>query len=146
MRRRRDISRGICQLIPQVHWREVPKDFDMVMVGYCGKPKEAVPAGKMLIHRAEMCLHAYILSQKGAKMLLDTVLPCGRPIDICITDYYRDKEGVQHGIFLLNGSKHPSKLQIGRDSDDIFGNGIAFQDRIQVSPVLMAPGISQISF
>lgn len=75
-----------------------------------------------------MCLHGYMLNGEGAKFLLNNLPKMTEPIDIIITEYFRNKPGSMmfNGTSNMNGIK-PNDYKNSKGRCCMF-NGIIYQN------------------
>jgi GR25 family glycosyltransferase involved in LPS biosynthesis len=77
--------------------KNIPEEADMVYFGYCfedckkAKPYKGNP--KLFNHAVvPVCLHSYLVSRKGARKLLDLVIPLTEGIDVAILHLIRQNK------------------------------------------------------
>ena len=88
----KEIGKKISNLI-----KNIPEEADMVYFGYCfedckkAKPYKGNP--KLFNHAVvPVCLHSYLVSRKGARKLLDLVIPLTEGIDVAILHLIRQNK------------------------------------------------------
>jgi GR25 family glycosyltransferase involved in LPS biosynthesis len=86
-------------LFPQ-YWRQVPADALIVFPGFCAPKEVEDEHPEPVIPRGVMCLHGYMLNAAGAAYLLKELLPMDLPVDIPITEHFRDRPG----SYIFNGT------------------------------------------
>ncbi|MDP1608679.1 MAG: glycosyltransferase family 25 protein [Chlamydiales bacterium] len=116
------------QLFP-IYWNLTPPFFDILLVG---NQMNMTPSEPYLVPEPAFCLHAYIISKKGAQKLLGLYkqVPKDDP-GMCIIDIFMVKAMQQKKIifYCYNGTKFPDKINheagnISHDRD----TGICFQN------------------
>ncbi|KAG8763907.1 hypothetical protein FRC11_009429 [Ceratobasidium sp. 423] len=117
-------------------WEALPPGWDVLFLGHCWSAEDTYPAlrshDQLHPSHSPKCTHAYALSQKGARRLVqllrDPSVAYGRPLDAALLDL------IQSG--LVNAySVHPSVIIQTKDTpSDIFpGNGSRWRDTLQRS-------------
>lgn len=79
---------------------KVPKDAKIVYLGYCGVNQEELGKDPVVKHYA-MCMHGYLISQRGAEDILNSILPVDNPIDIELLEYFNKNQS--EGCYIFNG-------------------------------------------
>ena len=69
------------------YWKEVPSDAKIVFLGFCGDD-EIEKDTHSLVNKSAMCTHAYMISEAGARYLLDNLIPIDDPVDITIVQHF----------------------------------------------------------
>lgn len=109
------------------YWKHVPKNAKIVFPGFCSAP-ETEYTNKIVIEKAVMCLQGYMISWRGAKYLLDNLLPIGLPVDIVIDNHFKEVGG----SFIFNGNINIDGIR-PNDYKEVNGrkcmfNGIIYQN------------------
>jgi exopolysaccharide biosynthesis predicted pyruvyltransferase EpsI len=119
-------------------WKAVPKDFDIFMIGYQGEVHEKQKE-KLIVKVPSYATHAYIVSKKGAKKLLDLYkkIPKDSRAQNFIIDHFIKQMMEKQNIiyYCCNGINFPDffnqkKIVKRRDK------GICFQNHMFVSTVI----------
>lgn len=112
-------------LFPQ-YWNKVPKNAKIVFPGYC-TDENNLPS-TTIVEKSVMCLQAYMISQQGAKYLLDNLLPIEDPIDIVIDKHFSNHPGsyIFNGNVMVNGIR-PNDYKEANGRRCMF-NGIVYQN------------------
>lgn len=110
------------------YWNKIPADAEIIFPGYCG-PSFLENTVKNVVSAPVMCLHGYIISAKGAKKLLDKLLPMDLPVDIEIVEYYKRHRGsyIFNGNSYINGIR-PNDFK-NNNGDKCKFNGIIYQNQ-----------------
>jgi len=110
------------------YWQKVPIGAKIVFVGYCG-PKELEETNEPVISGSVMCLQGYILSWRGAKYLLEKLLPINEPIDILIDKHFKNNPGsyIFNGNVIIDGIR-PNDYKEKNGKKCMF-NGIIYQNQ-----------------
>lgn len=114
------------------YYEATPKDFDIL---FMGNQIEHMIDGH-IIQTPVFCTHAYVITQKGARILYERLLqdPLGlRAIDCMLIDHMKAKHyrGVPCPFvwYVWNGSKFPDKSSASKDPRVAKRNtGLVFQD------------------
>lgn len=113
-----------------LYWKKTPKDFDIVMVGNQYDDREYTK--KLIVQHPSFCLHAYIISKKGAEKLYNLYmqLPFGSG-DLHVIDIFLIEEMKKNSInyYCYNGSVYPDC--VNQKNKCIFNGrstGICFQN------------------
>lgn len=114
-----------------VYWQHVPLDAEVIFVGHCD-PSLRHEQGHV-VRKIDNCTHTYIISLRGAEYLLEKTIPCDRPIDGKMIQAYSPN---MNAVYLFNGTKHPSRVQIERGCQECFGAGLAFQNRADLTSTI----------
>lgn len=109
------------------YWNHIPNNAKMIFPGYCcgGNYK----SHDLIVETHVMCTHAYMISHVGAQYLLDKLLPISHPIDIIISDHFRDARGcyVVNGNSVINGTR-PNDYK-DKNGERCMFDGIIYQNQ-----------------
>ena len=83
------------------YWNDVPQDAYIVYPGHDGTGKIDFPFIKTVLNKSPMCCcHGYMINHKGAKYLLDNILPTKLPIDMSMAILF--KKDKSKGVYIFN--------------------------------------------
>lgn len=68
------------------YWKNVPKNAKIIFPGYCANVKKSK---KLVLAKAVMCSHAYMVSHQGAQYLLNNLLPMDEAVDVKIVEHFK---------------------------------------------------------
>jgi len=116
-----------------IYWDKTPKDFDIVMVG---NQMDAHPSDPLVVSKPCFCMHAYIVSKKGATKLLNAYATIAKNdinvhvIDIFLINVMNGRFPIPSPLvyYCYNGTPFPDFV----NKDLIFNyrdSGICFQNR-----------------
>lgn len=111
-----------------LYWQQTPPDFDIVMVG---SKCRGVEDETLVVSKPAIALHAYILSKKGAQILLDNFSKIpkeGKP-SLYIIDNFVKRMMEENKIiyYCYNGKKFPDPINKEKIRKN-FATGICFQN------------------
>ncbi|MDP1608680.1 MAG: glycosyltransferase family 25 protein [Chlamydiales bacterium] len=113
-----------------MYWQWTPMDFDIVLVGNQMKTK---PSKFWIVKEPASCMHAYIISKKGAEKILRLYKQIPRQnTDIYVIDIFLGEMIKQNQIshYCYNGTPFPDILNIRANNISRGRNtGICFQNR-----------------
>lgn len=114
-----------------IYWEMTPKDFDLVMVG--NWLNSLRNNEQMILTIPTMTTHAYIISKKGAQILLDLFSQKKRSsiIDSFLFQMMKQKEII---YYCYNGKKYPDPQNTSKGLVR-FGTGICFQNKKMPSTI-----------
>jgi len=114
-------------LLPK-YWKDVPKDAKIVFLGYCGDLEKK---NQKIMREPVMCMHGYMISWEGAKILIDNLLPMKDPVDIEIMNYFRKNNS--NGCYVFNGDIFIDGIRPNdykeRNGNKCMFNGIIYQNQ-----------------
>ena len=94
----------------------LPNDFDIVFLGHCREKKGRQINNKVYTSVEPICLHGYLVSQKGIKKLLDNFnkKTIHDPIDDYILDLIKQNKLISYSLFPQHiiQKKIPSQINI----------------------------------
>lgn len=124
------------KLFPE-YWKNVPKDAIIVFPGYCCE--DFKNNSSLVISNNVMCSHGYMINWKGARYLLDALIPIKEPIDIVISNHFKRIPGsyIFNGNAVINGIR-PNDYKESNDSRCMF-NGIIYQNRKDQGSTIHGP-------
>lgn len=118
-----------CRLFP-LYWQWTPVDFDIVLVGNQMKAKVS---DFWIVKKPASCMHAYIISKKGAEKILRLYKQIPRQnTDIYVIDIFLKElmEKKQINYYCYNGKPFPDLLNINANNiSHDRDSGICFQNR-----------------
>ncbi len=110
-----------------IYWEATPKDFDIVLVGN----KLANKSDDLVVSIPAIALHAYIISKRGAQILLDNYREIpkeGKPSLYIIDNFVkRMMEENKITYYCYNGKKFPDRINEEKIRKN-FATGICFQN------------------
>ena len=119
-----------------LYWNATPKNFDLIMVGnkMCSKVREE----DLVVSVPTLATHAYIITKKGAKILLDHYkqIPKGSSEGSYIIDVFLRKMMQANKItyYCYHGKKFPDRVNSNKIRKN-FADGICFQNLHFVSTI-----------
>jgi len=108
------------------YWKHVPIDAKIVFPGYYDMPKNDK---QLILNQSVMCLHGYMVNSEAAEYLLQYLLPMDDPIDVHITEHFRNNYGsfIFNGMVTINNIR-PDDYKLNNGDKCMF-NGIIYQNR-----------------
>jgi GR25 family glycosyltransferase involved in LPS biosynthesis len=107
------------------YWKNVPKYAKIVFPGWCA---QCGISNRPILEESCMCLHGYMINGPSAKFLLENLPKMTEPIDIVITEFFRNRPGSM--IFNENSNMNgiiPNKYKDTNGRRCMF-NGIIYQN------------------
>jgi hypothetical protein len=131
-----------------LYWSQTPKDFDIVLVG---NQMNASVSSSLVVSNPSFCLHAYIISKKGAKKLLKAYASIAKNdmkrhvIDIFLISVMDRRLRVRPSLiyYCYNGKPFPDF----KNKDSIFkvrDSGICFQNYTLQSTINLKSKLTQM--
>lgn len=110
------------------YWNKTPKNSKIIFPGWCTQENGSVDP---IIESSCMCLHGYMINGINAKYLLNNLPEMDEPIDIIITEYFRNRSGIVmfNGNANMNGIR-PNNYKFAGGRCCMF-NGIIYQNHEQ---------------
>lgn len=107
------------------YWKQTPKYAKIIFPGWCAPSLTSV---NPVVETSCMCLQGYMINSETAKFLLDNLPQMTEPIDIIITEYFRNRSG----SFLFNGNVNMNGIRPDdykeQNNNRCMFNGIIYQN------------------
>ena len=115
------------------YWNQVPSNAMMIYPGYCSAIETT---DTPVLRNAVMCLQGYMISAKGARHLLNNLLPIIVSVDVAIEKHFmlRNDSYVFNGNAEIDGIR-PFNYKESNDKKCMF-NGIIYQNRGEYGSII----------